>query len=279
MSMQPSIICDLRVSVRDLREPLGCHSNSTQVGRIVVKIGTNIDCLDCHSTATNPSLPQNMQLQASKFLDALATHLVGPVMDHVQLMYDSQCTVTKAHVGTELREALLIDVAPDNIAAFSSVFDVVFDTEWCAVFESGSRSYAHKWDWDHLRSLSVHACRRFSNGAAMIDCGSPWSELNDRGLCASCEASAIAASSYELHIPAARVRDDLEKAGCAWKMDGDAPLFLAAVLQYVTAEILDVSSLAAKAEGSAVIKERHILEAVAEDDELCELHKMNGGNQ
>eukprot|EP00898_Chlorokybus_atmophyticus_P004008 jgi/Chlat1/4608/Chrsp290S00320 len=55
------------------------------------------------------------------------------------------------------------------------------------------------------------------------------------------------------------------------RLGSGAPVFLAAVLEYLAAEVLDLAGDAAKQHGKNIIQPRHILLAVSNDEELSQL--------
>ncbi len=65
----------------------------------------------------------------------------------------------------------------------------------------------------------------------------------------------------------------MRKGGYAKRIGGGAPVFLASVLEYLTAELLELAGNAAKDNKKQRIVPRHIMLAVKNDDELSSLLK------
>lgn len=74
-----------------------------------------------------------------------------------------------------------------------------------------------------------------------------------------------------LIFPVGRVHRFLKKGNYAQRIGSGAPVYLAGVLEYLTAEILDMASDAARAYRKTRIIPRHIALAVRKDDELNQL--------
>ncbi|NXX24055.1 H2A2 protein, partial [Podargus strigoides] len=63
----------------------------------------------------------------------------------------------------------------------------------------------------------------------------------------------------------------LREGNYAARIGGTAPVFLAAVLEYLAAEVLDLAGYAAQENKKIRINPRHVLLAVQSDDELSTL--------
>ena len=74
-----------------------------------------------------------------------------------------------------------------------------------------------------------------------------------------------------LFFPVARVHRYLRAWGYSHRISGEASVYLAAVLEYLAAEVLDVSGAAARQNKKRRITERSIKLAVSSDEELSEL--------
>lgn len=77
-----------------------------------------------------------------------------------------------------------------------------------------------------------------------------------------------------LQFPVGRVARYLRKGGYSDRVGGGAPVYLAAVLEYLSAEILELAGNAARDNKRARIVPRHIQLAVRNDEEL---NKLLGG--
>jgi histone H2A len=81
-------------------------------------------------------------------------------------------------------------------------------------------------------------------------------------------------SKAGLQFPVARIGRYLKKGGYATRVGAGAPVYLAAVLEYLCAEILELAGNAARDNKKARIIPRHIQLAVRNDEEL---NKLLGG--
>eukprot|EP01060_Flectonema_neradi_P029272 TRINITY_DN39_c0_g1_i7.p1 TRINITY_DN39_c0_g1~~TRINITY_DN39_c0_g1_i7.p1 ORF type:complete len:158 (+),score=43.42 TRINITY_DN39_c0_g1_i7:26-475(+) len=75
----------------------------------------------------------------------------------------------------------------------------------------------------------------------------------------------------KLAFPVGRVGSSLRKGRYAKRVSTPAAVFLTAVLQYATTELLELSQTTAAQKGRCTIKPRHICVAVREDPDLNEL--------
>lgn len=80
-----------------------------------------------------------------------------------------------------------------------------------------------------------------------------------------------------LQFPVARVRAMLAARVGKLRIGKGAPVYLAAVLEYMTAEVLELSGNAARDNRRRVITNRHVNQAVLNDEELNRLYMMKLG--
>ena len=81
-------------------------------------------------------------------------------------------------------------------------------------------------------------------------------------------------SKAGLQFPVGRLSRYLRKGGYAKRIGGGAPVYLAAVLEYLCAEILELAGNAARDNKKTRIVPRHVQMAVRSDEEL---NKLLGG--
>ncbi|OQV18030.1 putative Histone H2AX [Hypsibius exemplaris] len=74
-----------------------------------------------------------------------------------------------------------------------------------------------------------------------------------------------------LHFPVGRIHRKLRKSNYADRIGSGAPIFLAAVLEYLCAEVLELAGNAARENKKLRINPRHIMLAVQTDEELSKL--------
>ena len=74
-----------------------------------------------------------------------------------------------------------------------------------------------------------------------------------------------------LQFPVGRMARYLRRGGYAKRVGGGAPVYLASVLEYLTAELLELAGNAAKDNKKQRIVPRHIMLAARNDDELSNL--------
>tara|TARA_B100001059_G_C17485663_1_gene403827 strand:+ start:180 stop:578 length:399 start_codon:yes stop_codon:yes gene_type:complete len=84
----------------------------------------------------------------------------------------------------------------------------------------------------------------------------------------SAKKSETRSSKAGLQFPVGRVHRLLKNRKDAKRIGSTAPIYLAAALEYMTAEVLELAGRAAQANNKARIGPRHITLAVRNDEEL-----------
>jgi histone H2A len=78
-------------------------------------------------------------------------------------------------------------------------------------------------------------------------------------------------SKAGLQFPVGRIHRFLKKGGYADRVGAGAPVYMAAVMEYLTAEVLELAGNAAKDKRKSRVIPRHIQLAVRNDEELNKL--------
>lgn len=84
-------------------------------------------------------------------------------------------------------------------------------------------------------------------------------------------ASTTLSAKAGLQVPAARVKNMMRTACHQKRISPGAAIFVAAVLEYMSAEILELAGNAARANKRTTISNRHIALAIQQDEELDKL--------
>lgn len=99
--------------------------------------------------------------------------------------------------------------------------------------------------------------------------------MSGRGGKAAKRAKAVSRSAKAgLQFPVSRVHRYLRQATHHFRIASGAPVYQAAVMEYLTAEILELAGNAARDNKKTRIIPRHILLAVANDEELHQVSVM-----
>ena len=92
-----------------------------------------------------------------------------------------------------------------------------------------------------------------------------------RGKTAGGKKSSSRSSKAGLQFPVGRVGRYLKKGRYAARVGGGAPVYLAAIMEYLTAEVLELAGNAARDNKKSRIVPRHVQLAVRNDEELNKL--------
>jgi len=92
-----------------------------------------------------------------------------------------------------------------------------------------------------------------------------------RGKSAGGAKSTSRSAKAGLQFPVGRVGRFLKKGRYAARVGGGAPVYLAAILEYLTAEVLELAGNAARDNKKSRIVPRHVQLAVRNDEELNKL--------
>jgi histone H2A len=92
-----------------------------------------------------------------------------------------------------------------------------------------------------------------------------------RGKSAGGKKSVSRSAKAGLQFPVGRVGRFLKKGRYAARVGGGAPVYLAAIMEYLTAEVLELAGNAARDNKKSRIIPRHIQLAVRNDEELNKL--------
>ena len=95
-----------------------------------------------------------------------------------------------------------------------------------------------------------------------------------RGKSAGGKKSTSKSAKAGLQFPVGRVGRFLKKGRYAARVGGGAPVYLAAIMEYLTAEVLELAGNAARDNKKTRIVPRHVQLAVRNDEEL---NKLFGG--
>jgi histone H2A len=92
-------------------------------------------------------------------------------------------------------------------------------------------------------------------------------------LCPVKKSSKSSNKKAGLTFPVGRVNRYIKKGRFSHRVGSNAPIFMAAILEYVVAEVLEVAGNNARAEKKTRLRPRHVMLAIEEDQDLKHVFK------
>ena len=179
------------------------------------------------------------------------TSSVSPIDGGIQISHATTKTIDRWPAGQRLADWTMVTIPSAG---------------HCATYKKQATTS----ESSHSRQLTVHHSSQLLSALKTQQ-----NIMSGRGKSGKARTKAKSRSSRAgLQFPVGRVHRFLRKGNYAQRVGGGAPVYMAAVLEYLTAEILELAGNAARDNKKSRIIPRHLQLAVRNDEEL---NKLLGG--